>query len=111
MTTTLTITQEPIGLVEVIRDYGVEELGGLFVYLPLPHNSADQAAWAWVETAHLAGVIRSGPWRVDASRISKWIQVLHPKLVMNNPLFFQVFRLDRDRLTALINKIGSVSGS
>ena len=33
---TLAVSQNPLGLVEVLRDYGVVELGRLFLYLPLP---------------------------------------------------------------------------
>ena len=111
MTNTLTISQSPLGLVEILRDYGVEELGGLFIYLPLPRNPADQEAWAWLETARLAGAVRSGPWRIEAQRAPFWLRATHPKLFAEGALLFEAYRLDSDRLAELIDKIGSASGA
>ena len=39
---------DPAPLMKVLRDYGVEELGALYFYIPLPERPEDKEAWAWL---------------------------------------------------------------
>ena len=55
-------------LLQVLREYGVEELGGLYLYLPLPERPEDGEARAWLRVLKARQVVISGPWRLEASR-------------------------------------------
>lgn len=96
------ISNNPLGLVEIVRDYGVSELGSLFVYLPLPRKSADGDAWGWVEVMQLSKAVRGGPWRICVESSVDRLRSSHPKLFVEEPAVFEVYRLDRNRLAELI---------
>ena len=96
------ISSNPLGLVEIIRDYGVKEFGALFVYLPMPCKGEDREAWAWVELMQLSKAVRGGPWQVQADALTSRMRDSHPRLFQGKPSSFEVYRIDQTRLADLI---------
>ena len=106
MKETITVSDNPIGLVEFLRDFGIEEMENLYAYVPHPPTSpVHHEAWAWLETVRMFDGVVSGPWRVEVDRGPFWLRKTHPKLFVGDPVFFDVYRLDRQRLTKLVNKL------
>ena len=95
------VSDNPMGLVDTIREYCVEELGSLFLYLPTPKRDMDREAWAWFEGMQIVGAVRSGPYRLRTDTRPDWMRRSNPVLFIDDPDIFLVYRIDRDRLSAL----------
>jgi hypothetical protein len=89
-------------LIEVLRLYGVEEFGGLYLYIPSPPRHEDRNALAWLQILKARQIVLSGPWRIEASRAPPWLNKAHPQLVSENVMFLDIYRLRRDPLGALL---------
>ena len=94
-----------LDVIDTIRDYGVYEFNSLYIYLPLPRSEVDHDAWSWISTAKVLGVVRSGPWRVDAARRVASLRILNPKLCIRNPDFFEVYRMDEGKLRRILEPV------
>ncbi len=101
----LVVANNPIGILEVLRDYGTEEWGALFIFLPVPTEAADADAQAWLKIVKCLGIVNGGPWRVDAEGRRHWLEKTHPKLYRSDPLKFDVYRLDRSKLGRVIERL------
>lgn len=97
------ISHCPMGLVDVLRSHCVDELGSIYLYLPNPRTCSAQSAWAWLEAMRIVGAVRSGPYRIQADTRSERMKITHPDLYKDNPNNFEVYRIDRDRLTKLFD--------
>ncbi|MEM9450207.1 MAG: hypothetical protein AAGA75_16950 [Cyanobacteria bacterium P01_E01_bin.6] len=98
----LVVSNNPLGLVEVIQDYGVSEFGGLFVYLPHPRRNSNRQIWGWIEAMRLSDAIVGGPWQVRVDAVYSRLSDSHAKLLDGNPTHFEIYRLDRKRLADLM---------
>lgn len=99
----------PLELVTVLRDYSVEEFGGLFLYLPEDRRPEDRTARAWLELLRAAGLLsRSRRWRVHVNRVPQSSRTLHPNLFDGSVQMFEVYRVDRDRLWDVLQVLDPV---
>jgi len=89
-------------LIEVLRHYGVEEFGGLYLYVPSPPRNEDQDALAWLQILKARQIVLSGPWRVEASRAPPWLTKAPPQPGSEKIIFFDIYRLRKDPLGALL---------
>lgn len=96
--------QNPLGLVEVLREYGSEEFGSYFLFLPSPRRAADQEAWAWIQCLRAHGLVRRR-WLIQADHVSKLVRVTHPHLFEGSPICFEVYRIDQASLPKLFAKL------
>ncbi|MGI9507158.1 MAG: hypothetical protein ACR2RE_29300, partial [Geminicoccaceae bacterium] len=48
---------DPGPLMQVLRDYGVDELGGFYLYLPVPERPEDGEARAWFRVLRAKGLV------------------------------------------------------
>ena len=99
------LSVDPMGFVEILRNYCVEELGSVYFYLPSPMSDADQEAWAWLEAMRMVRAVRAGPYRLQLSDKLLYLQRTHPILFSSNPTHFDVYRLDRDRFPTLLDAL------
>ena len=89
-------------LMTVLRDYGVEELGGFYLYMPSPARPEDGEARAWLRVMKAKQLVISGPWRLEACRAPPWLRKSHPRICSDNIVFYNVYRLKRDPLAAFV---------
>lgn len=97
------VSSYPLGLVEVMGSYCVDELGAIYFYVPKPRTQSHQAAWAWLEVLRIVDVVRSGPYRHRANDLRDRLEATHPRLFDGNPIHFDIYRIDRDRLPELVD--------
>ena len=88
-------------LLQVLRDYGVDELGGLYLYLPVPERPEDHEARTWFRVLRAKEMVVSGPWRVDADRTPPWLRKTHPRLWSDKVGYYDVYRLRKDVISSL----------
>ncbi len=93
---------DPVPLMKVLREYGVEELGALYLYLPVPERPDDREARAWLRVLMARRLVISGPWRIDASRAPPWLKKTHPGISSEDVALYEIYRLKRDRLATLV---------
>jgi len=93
---------DPAPLIRVLRNYGVEELGGLFLYLPAPQRAEDQEARSWLRILKAKQAVVGGPWRIEAERVPPWLPKTHPQICSNEVVFYEVYRLRRDPLAIFL---------
>lgn len=91
-------TLTPIKLLDVFRDFVVQEWGVLFLYLPVPVAADDTDARTFLQIAKDRGLIDGGPWRLSADRQQYWLAEKHARLYQFEPDEFEVYRLDRSEL-------------
>jgi len=92
-----------MGFVEVLRNYCVEELGSIYLYLPVQSSAVDQEGWAWLQALRLVDAVRAGPYRLSAEDRVLHLKDSHPLLFAKNPECFDVYRLDRSRFPKLLD--------
>jgi len=95
------LSDNPMGLIDTIREYCVEELDSLFFYLPMPKRDMDRQAWAWFEGMRMVGAVRAGPYHLRVEGRPDWMRTSNPILFVDDPSRFLVYRIDRERLSAL----------
>ncbi|MEM9628945.1 MAG: hypothetical protein AAGA21_22135 [Pseudomonadota bacterium] len=93
---------DPAPLMKVLRNYGVEELGAFYVYMPLPERPEDKEAWAWLRVLKSERLVISGPWRLEASRAPSWLKTTHPEISSDDIALYEIYRLKKDSLAAFI---------
>lgn len=91
----------PAPLMQVLRDYGVDELGGFYIYLPVPERPEDGEARAWFRVLRVKGMIISGPWRLEATRAPPWLRETNPRLCSEKVRYYDIYRLKKDFLTSV----------
>ena len=62
--------QNPLGLVNLLRDYGVDEFGGLFLYLPVPKRARDRDVWAWPRLLEAQEIVDGRSWKLAGKLIA-----------------------------------------
>jgi len=97
--------QDVLGLVEILRDFGVEERAGLYLYVPAAPTPETQAVSAWLIVLKSAGIVGGGPYCVPIERMGKSLAKTHPHLFSGEPSCFYVYRLKRRRLEDWLDKI------
>lgn len=85
-----------VPLAHIIRRYCVPELGGLFIYLPLPQQAEDQEIWTLLPALRDHKLIKGGPWWLDARRKPPWLKASHPHLCTAKVSRYEVYRLSPD---------------
>ena len=93
---------DPGPLIQVLRDYGVDELGGFYLYLPVPERPEDGEARAWFRVLRAKGLVISGPWRLEVSRAPPWLRETNPKLWSGRVGYYDIYRLKNDALSTLL---------
>jgi len=101
------VSGNPVGLVEIMSTYCVDELGSMYFYLPTPRTSSEQNAWAWLEALRIVGAVQAGPYRLSVSSRPDHLRATHPKLFAGNPVQFEVYRINRERIPKLFNILTS----
>ena len=96
------LLDDPAPLIQVLRDYGVEELGALYLYMPVPERSEDREARAWLRVMKAKQLVISGPWRLEACRAPPWLRKSHPRICSGDIIFYNVYRLKKDPLAAFV---------
>lgn len=93
------VAPNPLDLYELLHDYCVEELGEIFIYLPMPHEESE--VWACFETIRILGAIKGGPWTIHIDSVRPMVRRNRPRLFVGNPIQFKVYRLNREKLRTL----------
>ena len=93
---------DPGPLMQVLRDYGVDELGGFYLYLPVPERSEDGEARAWFRVLRAKGLVISGPWRLEVSRAPPWLRETNPRLWSEKVGYYDIYRLKKDPLSTFL---------
>jgi hypothetical protein len=96
--------QSPLGLIDVLRDYGVRELGALFLYYPIPRRARDRDAWAWLELLEAQEFVGPRSWRIEADKADA-VRRSHPHLFEGGVQHFEVFRLDRRVMEMVMDEV------
>lgn len=85
----------------ILENYGVEEFGSLYLYLPRPSQKVDDRTEAYARILRAKNVI-GDPYRVYARCATTTARSSLPDLFDRNPLLFEVYRVDRDRLERML---------
>ncbi len=97
LTSTYVVPEHAIALDSVINNYGVEELGGLYLYLPRPTRKNDIRARAWVNILDESQLIKSC-YVVGADHATDAARRAQPHLFNKKVEKFDVYRLDMTKL-------------
>lgn len=95
----------PISLLDVFRDFVVQEWGVLFLYLPVPVSADDKDARTFLQIAKDRELIDGGPWRLRVDRQEYWLAEKHARLYEFEPDEFEVYRLDRSELGRVVQDL------
>lgn len=89
-------------LVELLDRYAVEELGGLFLYVPKPEPTAKPRLQPWVPLLQARKAIKNEPWVVYPDGIRAKVRANYPYLFDDEPAKFHIYRLDKRALASLM---------
>lgn len=95
-------TPNPLSLIELLREHGVREFGSMYLYMPVPRHARHQAAWEWVETLADERLIKGDPWHIKADHVKETVRESHAHLFAEEPQHFDVYRLDWQALTEIM---------
>jgi hypothetical protein len=89
-------------LVELLDRYAVEELGGLFLYMPKPEPIGKPRLQPWILLLQARKVIKNDPWVVYPDGIRAKVRANYPYLFDDAPAKFHIYRLDKKALATLM---------
>ena len=94
----------PFYLIDMLSAYSYEQFGSLFLSIPQPRRRQDQQAEAWLNFLHGENVIRRH-WRKPIEQAPQFLRDSHPDLFHSGVKQFDVYRLDREALRSLIERL------
>lgn len=89
-------------LIDLLDRYTVEELGGLFLYMPRPEPAGRARLQPWVLLLQARNVVKNDPWVVYPEDVRVKIRENYPQLFDSNPARFYIYRLDKEALAKLL---------
>ena len=92
----------PLSLVELLREHGVREFGSMYLYMPIPKRARHDAAWAWIDTLQVEGLIKGVPWHIKADHVKETVRQSHAHLFADDTEHFDVYRLDWQTLNEIM---------
>lgn len=95
-------TSNGLEMIELLDRYSVEELGGLFLYVPKPEPQGKPRLQPWILLLQARNVIKNDPWVVYPDGIRAKIRDHYPHLFEGEPTRFYIYRLDKEALSALV---------
>ncbi len=89
-------------LIELLDRYAVEELGGIFLYVPKPEPQGMARLQPWILLLQARNVIKNEPWVVYPADIRSKVRDNYPQILEGRPARFYIYRLDREALSQLV---------
>ena len=89
-------------LINLLDRFAVEELGGLFLYVPIPEPEGRARLQPWIVLLQARKVIKNAPWVVYPDGIRAKVRANYPHLFVGEPARFYIYRLDREALEKLM---------
>lgn len=89
-------------LIDLLDRYAVEELGGLFLYTPIPEPAGPARLQPWILLLQARKVVKNQPWVVYPDGIRAKVRGNYPHLFDDDPARFHIYRLDKDALAKLM---------
>lgn len=89
-------------LIDLLDRYAVEELGGIFLYVPKPEPQGQPRLQPWIVLLQARNVIKNNPWVVYPNDIRAKVREHYPQILDGAPVRFYIYRLDREALSRLV---------
>ena len=83
-------TSNALELIELLERYAVEELGGIFLYVPKPEPRGQPRLQPWLLLLQARNVIKNEPWVVYPEDIRTKIRENYPHLLEGAPARFYI---------------------
>ena len=107
----MTVCAAPCRELDILRHYVIEELGGVFLYIPswLHMQSeavtpADRKVRACLDELFEKRVVRGGPWPMRLRYVSEQNKELLPALFNGRVQAFELYRIDRGYWQKLLDR-------
>ena len=95
-------TSNALELIEFLDCCAVEELGGIFLYVPKPEPLGNPCIQPWILLLQARNVIKNNPWVVYPDGIRAKVRKNYPQILDGAPVRFYIYRLDREALSRLV---------
>jgi hypothetical protein len=95
-------TANALELIDLLDRYAVEELGGIFLYVPRPEPRGRPRLQPWILLLQARNVIKHEPWVVYPDGIRAKVLKNYPQILDGAPTRFYIYRLDREALSRLM---------
>ena len=95
-------TANPLELIDLLDRYAVEELGGMFLYVPKPEPQGIARLQPWILLLQARNVIKNNPWVVYPDDVRVKVRKNYPQIFTGAPIRIYIYRLDREALTKLL---------
>jgi hypothetical protein len=95
-------TAHALDFIDLLDRYAVEELGGLFLYVPKPEPQGQPRLQPWILLLQARNVIKNDPWVVYPDGIRAKVRQNYPHLMDGAPARFYIYRLDKEALSRLV---------